>query len=190
MSQGPGLIQRRLLAIFEKARDQPLSTQQLCRQVYRVRKNDIEKKHRVAVLRAIKRLADRSKSGSTLVPGLRRLAIKGERDDVWFVYRPKGLLDTPPLKSRPAKDKRPRKHSRKLPTIVARLNNMPIKDRLAFVADIDEFPLVVLSADLIEPCLPIAHLLKPEIREKLLKRISRYNSGVWKALRKRLTDTL
>jgi hypothetical protein len=70
----------------------------LCRRVYGVK--EVQKKHRVAVLRALKRLARRS------LPKLWRWAAKGERDDAWFDHRahPSRAAD-----KGPASDKRPRK---------------------------------------------------------------------------------
>lgn len=55
MSRGPGRIQRELLAIFERADHPAFDTGQLCRQIYPGQA--IEKKHRVAVIRALKSLA-------------------------------------------------------------------------------------------------------------------------------------
>ena len=65
---------------------------------------DIEKKHRVSVLRAMKLV---SRSGDV---NIWRIALKGKPDDVWFNYD-----ERPPLSSKyrsilgPARDGRPRK---------------------------------------------------------------------------------
>ena len=74
LSKGPGKVERRLADIF---RDQPRSvftTQELCVHVYGIRKP--LKKHRVAVLRALKKLAKRS------MPMLWWKVSRHERDDV------------------------------------------------------------------------------------------------------------
>jgi hypothetical protein len=79
MSRGPGTVERRLRDIFAEDAKGVFLTSMLCQRVYRVRK--VQKKHRVAVLRALKRLARRS------MPTLWRRVLKHERDDEWYDYR-------------------------------------------------------------------------------------------------------
>jgi len=79
MSKGPGTVERRLRDIFAKEPRGVFTTETLCRGVYRMGK--VQKKHRVAVLRALKRLATRS------MPTLWRRVQKHERDDAWYDYR-------------------------------------------------------------------------------------------------------
>ena len=79
MSKGPGKVERRLADIF---RDQPRSvftTQEFV--CPRLRDTEAAEKHRVAVLRALKKLAKRS------MPMLWRKDSRYERDDVWYDYR-------------------------------------------------------------------------------------------------------
>lgn len=54
MSRGPGWIQREILAIFDNADYPAFDTSELCRRIYKT--TAIEKKHRVAVIRAIRGL--------------------------------------------------------------------------------------------------------------------------------------
>jgi hypothetical protein len=98
MSNGPGSVERCLREVFAKEPKGVFTTEMLCRRVYGEKK--IEKKHRVAVLRALKRLAERS------LPTLWRRVQKFERDDLWFDYRayPSRAVDRGS-----AKDRRPRK---------------------------------------------------------------------------------
>ena len=98
MSKGPGIVERRLRDIFAKDPRGVFTTEMLCRRVYRVK--DVQKKHRVAVLRALKRLANRS------LPTLWRRVQKYERDDLWFDYRAYPSRDTI---GSSAKERRPRK---------------------------------------------------------------------------------
>jgi hypothetical protein len=79
MSKGPGAVERKLRDIFVKEPKGVFTTEVLCRRVYQVKK--VQKKHRVAVLRALKRLAIRS------MPTLWRRVQKHERDDAWYDYR-------------------------------------------------------------------------------------------------------
>ena len=58
MSRGPGHVERKLGDVFARAPQSVFTTDVLCRRVYRVK--EVEKRHRVAVLRALKRLAARS----------------------------------------------------------------------------------------------------------------------------------
>jgi hypothetical protein len=104
MSRGPGKVQKQLTEIFKKNGKKVLSTEQLCCKVYR--KKQIKKKHRVSVLRALKRMSISS------MPYLWRRVIKGERDDVWFDYnRAWPYPSFPPKDGALAKDERPRKES-------------------------------------------------------------------------------
>jgi hypothetical protein len=80
MSRGLGKIQRKLLATFAEKSRKPLSTSELCEAVYGVA--DVEKRHRVAVIRALKRLA------WTRMPDLARRVEELEKaSDVWFDSR-------------------------------------------------------------------------------------------------------
>jgi hypothetical protein len=80
VSRGPGRIEQSLRALFRDQPDGIFTTAELCRDVYGRRR--IEKKHRVAVLRALKSLARRS------MPTLWRTVSRYERsDDLWFDHR-------------------------------------------------------------------------------------------------------
>jgi hypothetical protein len=103
VSKGPGHVERKLVEIFKRTkRSGVLSTYELCCEVFG--RSDIEKKHRVSVLRAIKRI---SCSGTV---NIWRIVLKGKPDDVWFNYD-----ERPPLLSKyrsilgPARDGRPKK---------------------------------------------------------------------------------
>jgi hypothetical protein len=80
MSRGPGSVESQLIGILLKNKKPLLSTDELCRKVFRLRANEVEKKHRVSVLRVLKRLSKRS----TL--NVWRAVLKGRRDDLWFDY--------------------------------------------------------------------------------------------------------
>jgi hypothetical protein len=106
VSKGPGHVERKIVEIFKRTkRSGILSTYDLCCEVFGT--NDIAKKHRVSVLRAMKRI---SQSGDV---NIWRIALKGQPDDVWFNYD-----EQPPLSSKyrsivgPARDGRPRKLAR------------------------------------------------------------------------------
>ena len=99
MSRGPGRVARGLKAIFEKAPEEIFTTEVLCRRVYRVAK--VEKKHRVAVLRALKGLANSS------MPTLWRRAAIHERNDEWYDKRT--FQGRRPSNAAPALEPRPRK---------------------------------------------------------------------------------
>jgi hypothetical protein len=80
VSRGPGRIEKSLRSLFRDQPDGIFTTAELCRDVYGRR--GIEKKHRVAVLRALKSLARRS------MPTLWRTVRRYERsDDLWFDHR-------------------------------------------------------------------------------------------------------
>ena len=102
MSKGLGHVERKLLELFEKHRSGFFTTRQLCLHVYPDAKT--QKKHRVAVLRAIKRLSEKA------LPQLWRVVVvkKGQRDDLWFDYRAWPKKQSPP-NGAPARKKRPRK---------------------------------------------------------------------------------
>jgi len=78
MSRGAGNIERQLIKIFEKNKKSIFSTTKLCCRVFRLKVDEVEKKHRVSVLRALKRLSNRS------TKDVWRAVYKGERDDFWF----------------------------------------------------------------------------------------------------------
>jgi hypothetical protein len=99
MSRGPGHIEAKLLQLFSNQPVAILTTAEICRLVYET--TQVDKKHRVAVVRALKRLGRRS------MPTLWRMVLRHERsDDVWFDHRsfPKRSADCAPAVSR-----RPRK---------------------------------------------------------------------------------
>jgi hypothetical protein len=103
VSKGPGHVERKIVEIFKRTkRSGVLSTYELCCEAFGT--HDIEKKHRVSVLRAMKRI---SRNGDV---NIWRIALKGKPDDVWFNYD-----EQPPLSSKyhsilgPARDGRPRK---------------------------------------------------------------------------------
>lgn len=103
MSRGPGHVERKIVDLFRrKKRNELLSTYDVCCDVFET--HAIEKKHRVSVLRAMKRI---SESGDV---DIWRIVLRGQPDDVWFNHG-----EQPPLSSKyrsivgPAKDDRPRK---------------------------------------------------------------------------------
>lgn len=103
MSKGPGCVERKLIEIFRRTkRSALLSTYDLCCEVFG--KSTIEKKHRVSVLRAMKRISERGDVD------IWRIVLRGQPDDVWF-----NRGEQPPLSPKyrsivgPAGDDRPRK---------------------------------------------------------------------------------
>jgi hypothetical protein len=84
--------------IFAKDPRGIFTTEELCAAIYGIGKP--RKKHRVAVLRAVKNLAARS------IPTLWRKVSRHDRDDVWYDYRfhPGRAPDRAP-----AREGRPRK---------------------------------------------------------------------------------
>jgi hypothetical protein len=66
MSRGPGRIERAIAAILDGEADNAFTTEDLCERVYSG-VNRVEKKHRVAVLRAANRLVKRA--ATTLTAG-------------------------------------------------------------------------------------------------------------------------
>jgi hypothetical protein len=107
MSKGPGHVEIQLVEILRKNKKKLFSTRDLCRKVYRV--EQVKKKHRVSVLRALDRMSKRS------TINVWRAVLEGSRDDFWFDYdraspNPKHRPDIAPAKdSRPLK---PRKYKR------------------------------------------------------------------------------
>ncbi len=97
MSRGPGRVQQILLATFAKNPGASPDTAELCRAVYGVA--EVQKRHRVAVIRALKRLAE------TRMPDLARRVQELEKSsDVWFDRRG---LSTLPSVSASAREPRP-----------------------------------------------------------------------------------
>lgn len=96
MSRGPGRVQKILMGLFTDDPSALLDTSELCKAVYGVAK--VDKRHRVAVLRALKRLAE------TRMPHLARRVLEFEKaSDVWFDAR-----TVQPLPSTSARAKYPR----------------------------------------------------------------------------------
>lgn len=101
MSRGPGYIQRKLIELLTKNAKPLFSTEDLCSKVYRVRY--VRKKHRVAVLRALKRIAKSKKVN------VWRAVLKNNRDDFWFDYSRAPARRIPLPNIAPAFKERPRK---------------------------------------------------------------------------------
>lgn len=79
MSRGPGRVQRRIMDAFAQSADGYFSTSELCRLVYENEK--IEKKHRVAVTRALRKLA------CGALQNLWKWELPHEQtDDIWYDY--------------------------------------------------------------------------------------------------------
>ena len=66
MSKGPGRIERSIAALMENNPHGAFSTAELCRRLYPVDRWRPEKKHRVAVVRAMWRLAEKSRDWRVL----------------------------------------------------------------------------------------------------------------------------
>ena len=103
LSKGPGHVERKIIGIFKgPMRGRLLSTYELCCEIFGT--PEVEKKHRVSVLRAMKRI---SENGDI---NIWRIALRGQPDDVWF-----NQDELPPLSPEyrstvgPAGDDRPRK---------------------------------------------------------------------------------
>lgn len=93
MSRGLGRVAAELLSIFLKESADFHPTSELCKRIYHVA--DVEKKHRVAVLRAMQTLVDRGH-----VP-ISRVRLENEKsDDEWFNGRRTGVPYSSPLRSR------------------------------------------------------------------------------------------
>ena len=93
MSRGLGRVAAELLSIFAKEPADFHSTSELCKQVYRV--TTVEKKHRVAVLRAMQTLVDRGDLS------IGRVRLKSEKsDDEWYNGRRTGVPYSSPIRSR------------------------------------------------------------------------------------------
>ena len=109
MSKGPGKVQSQLIAIFRKNADRYYSTEELCCRAFGVRR--VEKKHRVSVLRALKRISERQ------ALNIYRAVKTHSNDDLWFIYgRPNSALNSllhkvgaKNIDIASAHDKRPRK---------------------------------------------------------------------------------
>ena len=98
MSRGAGRIQRKVLQLFREEPNGVFTTTYICQQVYGIRR--VHKKHRVAVLRALKLIAART------MPGLWRAALRYERSDIWFdhkIYPKYSSNSASPLGRRPKK---------------------------------------------------------------------------------------
>lgn len=98
MSRGPGRIERRIAQLFQKDPRLVPTTTEICQYVYGV--ETVQKKHRVAVLRALKRFSKRS------MPQLWREAQRYERSDIWFDH---AIYPNPKASCAPASERRPRK---------------------------------------------------------------------------------
>ncbi|UQR62961.1 hypothetical protein LRP30_40550 [Bradyrhizobium sp. C-145] len=103
MSRGPGHVERKIVDLFKrKKRNNILSTYDVCCEVFGT--HEVEKKHRVSVLRAMKRI---SESGEV---DIWRIVLRGQPDDVWF-----NGGEQPPLSPKyrsivgPARNERPKK---------------------------------------------------------------------------------
>jgi hypothetical protein len=79
MSRGLGKVQIIIKELFKEDPRAIYSTERLCCLVYGV--DQVDKKHRVAVLRAIKSLARQS------MPYLARAVHNNERNDSWYDWR-------------------------------------------------------------------------------------------------------
>ncbi len=102
MSKGPGHVERKIIEIFKRRqREQVISTYDLCREVFAT--THIEKKHRVSVLRALKRVSRRG------TVDIWRIALTGKRDDLWFNYDERSPLPKYRPILGPARDARPKK---------------------------------------------------------------------------------
>jgi hypothetical protein len=95
MSRGLGRVAAELLSIFLKESADFHPTSKLCKRIYRV--THVEKKHRVAVLRAMQTLVERGDVS------IWRVRLENEKsDDEWFngsVLR-SGVPYSSPLRSR------------------------------------------------------------------------------------------
>lgn len=80
MSKGLGRVQRKIMDAFGRSSDGYFSTSELCRLVYET--DRIEKKHRVAVTRALRNLARGE------LPYLWKWELPYEQtDDIWYDYK-------------------------------------------------------------------------------------------------------
>jgi hypothetical protein len=75
MGKGPGRIERAIQAAFAVEPDNAFTTEELCQRIYRGT-NQAEKKHRVAVLRAATRSADRARNDPAVRPGIGSLVME------------------------------------------------------------------------------------------------------------------
>lgn len=80
MSRGLGRVQRKILEIFDRAKHPAFETSELCQLVYEC--NVVEKRHRVAVIRALRSLSEGP------FPNLWKWTPEFEKaDTVWFDHR-------------------------------------------------------------------------------------------------------
>jgi hypothetical protein len=99
MSRGTGRIERQIKALFVHDPKRIESTADLCRAIYGIEK--VEKKHRVAVLRALKSISEKSMPFLT-----RQVALYERNDDFWFDARAhplRGRNVAPATSARPPK---------------------------------------------------------------------------------------
>ena len=80
MSRGPGWVLRQILKTFEGAEHPAFETKELCKIIYNC--EVVEKRHRVAVIRALRSLSEGP------LPSLWKWAPEFEKaDTVWFDHR-------------------------------------------------------------------------------------------------------
>jgi hypothetical protein len=111
MSKGPGRVQTELYGIFSNEARRCFSTRELCRKIFGVQR--IEKKHRVSVIRALRRISEIQELN------IYRAVVTHSIDDFWFIYGGStsalnSLLHKAGARNvnyAPAKDERPRKKS-------------------------------------------------------------------------------
>jgi predicted transcriptional regulator len=99
MSRGAGKIERLIKDLFDADPGRIESTADLCRAVFGI--EIIEKKHRVAVLRALKSVASKTMPSLT-----RHVALYERNDDFWFdarVHPLRGRNVAPATAARPPK---------------------------------------------------------------------------------------
>lgn len=107
MSKGPGSVESQLSEIFTENRKQAFQTSELCRKIFRIKR--VEKKHRVSVLRALKRMSTRSTAGVERAVKVGRVVVKGKREDWWFDYDQASPRPQRGLRFALATEKRPQK---------------------------------------------------------------------------------
>jgi hypothetical protein len=93
MSRGLGAVAAKLLTILMEEPADFHRTSELCKRVYQI--TTVEKKHRVAVVRAMQTLVERGDIS------ISRVKLKKEKsDDEWFNGRRTGVAYSSPLRSR------------------------------------------------------------------------------------------
>ena len=98
MSRGPGCVERAIIAALTP--DNALTTQELCERCY---DEPIIKKHRVAVLRALKRVRDRRQDIATLTTeglGSHRQNLGLAEPDIGHFLTGRGVQGGPSVKRR------------------------------------------------------------------------------------------